>query len=296
MKKNIFLLAVLLGTFVCAGAQSSNFEGEITSDVNSVQKMKSQVLSNNILVKMILKKVMKKVENSGFYTGDYTTKVITKDNKTLTYLPYNNSYMLVEKIDGKMKMTTYYPYIKKGYYEVTDMSENQKKLEEMRKGTVEKTGRTMEILGRQCEIYKLKYEVTTDSAGGKSTTIMNNEFAMSNDPTLPDADQEYIPGVKGVPLKFINNTVSQMSVEKMLNTDFLMYIATEVKEIKPRKVEDAELAVPADIKLIDKSKDEKGFAKIIADNQKYLVKNGLWNPKSPDDVKIYDNLEEDWDY
>ena len=61
MKKKLLALAVLLGAFISAGAQSSNFEGEITSDVTSVQKMKSQVLSNNILVKMILKKVMKKV-------------------------------------------------------------------------------------------------------------------------------------------------------------------------------------------------------------------------------------------
>ena len=296
MKKKLLALAVLLGAFISAGAQSGNFEGEITSDVTSVQKMKSQVLSNNILVKMILKKVMKKVENSGFYTGNYTMKVITKGNKSLSYLPYNNCYMLTEKTDGKLKMTTYYPYIKKGYYEVTDMSENKKKVDEMRKGTVEKTGKTIEVLGRQCEVYKLKYEVTTDSAGGKSTTIMNNEFAITDDPTLPETDQECIPGVKGVPLKFINNTVSQMSVEKMLNTDFLMYIATEVKEIKNRAVDDAELAIPSDIKLIDKSKDEKGFAKIVADNQKYLVKNGLWNPKSPDDVKIYDNLDEEWDY
>jgi len=297
--KKLFLLALMacmIGTGAMAQTSENTFEGEVTADVASVQKLKTQVLSKNFLVKIILKNVMKKVENNGYYTGNYTMTSITKGNKTRSYLPYNNCYMITEKNGDQMKTITYYPYIKKGFYSNMNLTANQQMLDQMRKGKVEKTGETMTILGYKCDVYKVKYEQTTDSAGAKTTTILQNEFAICSDPSLPSADTETVPGVKGVPLKFINNTVAQTSVDKMLNMDILVYIATQTKEIKARKVDDSEVSVPDDIKLIDADKDAKGMAKIVQENQKYLQKNGLWKETSPDDVKIYDNLNEDWDY
>lgn len=300
MKKTIFLalVSIILGTGATFAqtANENTFEGEITSDLASVQKVKTQVLTKNLLAKIILKNVMKKVENNGWYTGNYTSTTIAKGNKSRTYTPYNNMYTIVERNGSQMKTTNYFPYIKKGYYSNTDLTQNQQQLEMMKKGNVEKTGETMTIAGYKCDVYSVKYEMVTDSAGTKSATNMHCNYAITQDPSLPDSEKEILPGVKGVPLKFFYNMASQSSTEKVLNLDILMYLASEVKEIKVRTVDDSELTVPSDIKLYDSVKDAKAVAKMLEENQKYMKKKGLWKVTEPDDVKIYDNLNEDWEY
>jgi hypothetical protein len=274
-------------------AQSDpNWEGEITTNLTSMQDMKSSVKTKNILAKMILKNVMKKIENNGYYTGTYTTTTIVKGkSRYKVFTPYNNSYMIVEKNGDMMKTTTYYPGIKKGYYTTTSLSANKQQLEEMRKGKIEKTGETMTLLGRKCEVYRVKYEVKNNADGTNATTIMNNDYAIYLDP----AEDEILPDIKGIPLKYINNTVSQ-STNEMLDLDYKMYLASETVAMKERAVDMSEVSVPSDIKLIDADKNQKGMLKIIEENMKYLKKNNMWKEKTPDEIKIYDNLQEDWEY
>lgn len=235
---------------------------------------------------------MKKIENNGYYTGTYTTTTIAKGkNRYKVFTPYNNSYMIVEKNGDMMKSTTYFPGIKKGYYTTTSISANKQQMEELRKGKIEKTGETMTLCGRKCEVYRVKYEVKTNADGTNSTTIMNNDYAIYLDPI----EDEVLPDIKGVPMKFINNTVSQ-STNDMLDMDYKMYLASEIVSIKDRAVDESEVTVPSEIKLIDADKNQKGMLKIIEENMKYLKKNNMWNEKSPDEIKIYDNLQEDWEY
>lgn len=292
----LFVLVSMIFGFGAIFAQTaSSFEGESTSTVTSMQKMTSSVKTKNILAKAILKNVMKKVENNGMYTGTYESTNIVKGNKSKNYLPYNDSYIITEKKGDQLVITTYYPGIKKGYYTTNNMTNNQQQLEMMRKGKVEKTGETMVIMGHKCDVYKVKYEVKADTAGTTSITNLHNEFAICNDPSLPSADEKVVPGVKGVPLKFINNTVSQ-TTNDMLNLDVQIYIASVVKEIKPRKVDDSEFSIPEGFKIINADKDPKGMAKIIEENQKYLKKNNKLVTNNPDEIKVYDNLNEDWEY
>ena len=296
---NKLMLFVLMSMVVGLGnaMAQTKFEGEVTFKCHSVQKAKSQVTTKNVLAKAIVKSIMKKNfdNNPGFYTGTYTMTSITKGDKNRTNTSYNNSVTVQVKEGDKIRTTTYFPYIKKGYTQVTNMTENQKQVEEMRKGQVEKTGETMTILGRKCDVYKVKYTMKTDSAGMVSTTNLNNEFAISTDSSLPGADLECIPGVKGVPLKFSNNTASQMSNE-MMNIDFLMSLSTIVTSITPRTVDDSEFEIPSDIKLIDIAKEPKQYLKMMEDNKKFMIKKKLWVEEAPDEAKIYDNLNEDWDY
>jgi len=35
---------------------------------------------------------------------------------------------------------------------------------------------------------------------------------------------------------------------------------------------------------------------MIDENKKYMIKNKLWKEEDPDKIKIYDNLQEDWEY
>ena len=296
---NKLMLFVLMSMVVGLGnaMAQTQFEGEVTSKCHSVQKAKSQVTTKNVLAKAIVKSIMKKNfdNNPSFYTGTYTTTVIAKGDKIRTNTPYNNSVTITVKEGDMTRTTTYFPYIKKGYTQVTNMTENQKQVEEMRKGQVEKTGETMTILGRKCDVYKVKYTMKTDSAGMVSTTNLHNEFAISTDSSLPGADLECIPGVKGVPLKFSNNTASQTSNE-MMNIDFLMSLSTIVTSITPRTVDDSEFEIPSDIKLIDIAKEPKQYLKMMEDNKKFMIKKKLWVEEAPDEAKIYDNLNEDWDY
>ena len=289
----LFFLVSMFFNYGTSFAQSDpNWEGEITTNLTSMQDMKSSVKTKNILAKMILKNVMKKIENNGYYTGTYTTKTIVKGkSRYKVFTPYNNSYMIVEKNGDMMKTTTYYPGIKKGYYTTTSLSANKQQLEEMRKGKIEKTGETMTLLGRKCEVYRVKYEVKNNADGTNATTIMNNDYAIYLDP----AEDEILPDIKGVPLKYINNTVSQ-STNEMLDLDYKMYLASETVAMKERAVDMSEVSVPSDIKLIDADKNQKGMLKIIEENMKYLKKNNMWKEKTPDEIKIYDNLQEDWEY
>ena len=82
----------------------------------------------------------------------------------------------------------------------------------------------------------------------------------------------------------------------MMNIDFLMSLSTIVTSITPRTVDDSEFEIPSDIKLIDIAKEPKQYLKMMEDNKKFMIKKKLWVEEAPDEAKIYDNLNEDWDY
>lgn len=301
MKKTILfaIVALFMGMVQVVAQTTIDFEGESTCKMFSSQKMQTKVLTKNILAKMITKSILKKYvdNNPSLYNGSYTATTICKGNKTCMKLSKDNSVIITLPVDGKYKIITYYPYIKKGYYMMSDVEDRQAQanFEQMRKGDVEKTGETMTILGRKCSVYKVKYEEVKDSAGTKAITNLHNEFAISDDPSLPEADKEIVPGVKGVPLKFAMNLVSQTNNE-MVNMDIRMAISSILTSITPRKVDDSEFEVPSDIKLVDIDAKPKEMFKIMSENTKYMKKNKLWVDPALNEDKIYDNLSEDWDF
>ena len=61
-------------------------------------------------------------------------------------------------------------------------------------------------------------------------------------------------------------------------------------------LDDSEFEIPSDIKLIDIAKEPKQYLKMMEDNKKFMIKKKLWVEEAPDEAKIYDNLNEDWDY
>ncbi|MBQ9560825.1 MAG: hypothetical protein IJV10_00890 [Prevotella sp.] len=302
MKKKLFFVLMLamcgLGTLSAQNtAEVSSFEGEMTSRLHNVTRFKSQTLTKNILAKMILKSIMKKfVDNSPVnYTGTYEAVTIGKGNKIRVHSSYNNSVMISVKDNGKLTMTIYYPYIKKGYTTVSDLEAVEKQNEAMQKGDPEKTGATIDILGHTCEVYKIMSEQVTDTLDSKSVMKVHQEFAMCDEPGLPPADKEYVKGVKGVPLKYTINTVAQIS-NKMVNIDYVMSIASMMTSFNMRSVDDSEFDIPSDVKIYETAKDAKIVAKINEENRKYMEKKGLWKEENPEESKIYDNLTEEWDY
>ena len=301
MKKMFLLIlaTMLLGIESLSAQSTVAFEGETTSKIFSSQKMQTKVLTKNLLAKMITKAILKKYvdNNPALYNGAYTATTICKGNKTCVKYSKDNSVVLTLSEGDKYKVITYYPYIKKGYYTIskTNVNEAQQNLELMRKGEVEKTGETLTILGRKCTVYRVKYEEEKDSAGTKMITNFHNDFAICDDPTLPGADTELVPGLKGTPLKFAMNLVSQTNSE-MVNMDIRMSISSVLTSMTPRTVDDSEFEVPQDIKLVDIDAKPKEFFKIVKENQKYMQKKKLWVDPALNEDKIYDNLSEDWDF
>ena len=302
MKKLVLLILMpfILGILnVSAQSELNDFEGETTAKIFNSQKMKSAVLTKNLVAKMIVKAVTKKYldNNPALYNGAYTATTIIKGGKICVKSSNLNTVTITIPEGGKTKTICYFPYIKKGYYTYssTDAKQAQQQLEQMRKGNVEKTGETMNIMGHKCTVYKVKYESSTDSAGMKVKTIINNEYAISNDPSLPEVNKEIIPGVHGAPLKFATNVVSQTNSD-MINMDVRIAIASIVTSITPRTVADSEFEVPADIKLINIDGNEKEYFKLYSENTKYLKKNKLWVDPAINEDRIYDNLQEEWDY
>lgn len=301
--KKILLLVLVSIVFgvsnVVAQSENGNFEGEATARIFTSQKMKSAVLTKNLLAKMIVKAVTKKYldNNPALYNGAYTATTIVKGEKTCVKSSSINSVTISLPENGKVKTICYFPYIKKGYYTYSspDVEQAKQQMEQMRKGKVEKTGETMTIMGHKCTVYKVKYEQTLDSAGTKSTTIIHNEYAICEDPSLPQGTEEVIPGVHGAPLKFATNIVSQMNSE-MMNLDVRMAVSSITTSITPRAVEDSEFEVPSDVKLINVDGNQKEYFKLFAENTKYLKKAGLWVDPAKNEDTIYDNLSEDWDY
>lgn len=301
MKKTILLalVALFMGLVQVSAQTAAGFEGETTSKMFSSQKMQSKVLTKNFLAKMITKSILKKYldNNPSLYNGAYTATTICKGNKVCSKYTKDNSVVITIPEDGKYKIITYYPFIKKGYYTKSTVSaaQAQVNLEQMRKGNLEKTGETMMILGRRCSVYKMKYEEVKDSAGTKTILNMHNEFAICDDPSLPMADQNIVSGVKGVPLKFFTNLVTQTNTD-MVNMDIRMAISTMITSITPRKVEDSEFEVPSDVKLVDVDAKPQEMFKIMLENTKYMKKHKLWVDPALNEDKIYDNLSEDWDF
>ena len=82
----------------------------------------------------------------------------------------------------------------------------------------------------------------------------------------------------------------------MINMDVRIAIASIVTSITPRTVADSEFEVPADIKLINIDGNEKEYFKLYSENTKYLKKNKLWVDPAINEDRIYDNLQEEWDY
>ena len=299
MKRMMFLLlSALFGLgMVCAQTDANAFEGEITSKVFQSQKAKASVKTKNVLAKMILKSVMKKYVEGGpeVFNGSYTAVTLAKGNKNRVNASYNNSVTITVTEGDVITTTTYYPFVKKGWTTKASVSDSKKQMAEMAKGDVEKTGETMTILGHKCEVNRLKYTKTDNQQGTVTTINMNNDYALCDDPSLPGADTETVPGVKGVPLKFVTNMVTQ-SDNEYLNLDIRLTVSTEVKSITPRAVDDSEFVVPSDIKMIDPSKEPKKYLKMLTENYEYMKKQGLWPDNSVNEDKIFDNLNEEWDF
>lgn len=256
---------------------------EITA--KTFQNSFSKQMGHDAVSKVLANKQNKK---SNGYNGEYTNKIILKGNKFRSEISYNNSVMIMTPNgDGKRKIVTYYPYIKKGYTTIVDTT----KLPQISFGKIEKTEEIMEVLGYKCDIYKQKMQGKTETPEMTIENNTHNDFAICSDTASHLPMSEIFPGIKGHMLKSTTNTVIT-TTSKTMNIDQIQSVSTIVESFNQRDVDDSEFEVPSDIVMYDVIESTK----IMEENKNYMIKNGLWNELPPDNHKIYDNLTEDWDF
>ena len=293
MKKFTTILMFVLIASMATAQTMYTFEGESTAKV--YKNCKTKVTGSGPLMNMLFKRYVTNNPDANF-VGTYTTRTVTKKGKTRVEASYNNSVTIeIEEEDGKIKQTVYYPYIKKGYtfYRDKYLDEQNDKMEEMRKGEIEHLSENLTILGYKCDVYKVKYVGQTDTLGTVTDLTTHNEYAISTDPSLPDTDKEVLPGIKGFPLKYCTSRDALGSNKQhKINIDTYYSISQETTSITPREVDDSEFEIPSDIKIVG----ALSMMKTIYANKSYMEKKGLWKELPADEDKIYDNLEDDWDF
>lgn len=301
MKKTLFVFVLSLvlgiGNIAAQTAEPKPFEGEIVQKMNSYQKVKTKIMSKNLLVKMIAGSIVKKYvdNNPDYYNGICTSTFVVKGVKTREHHSGKNRVTITLPEDGRTKFMVYYPYIKKGYYYYI-ANESKKELEangvKINQSQIEKTGE-MTVDGHKCDVYKTKFDMESNEGGAHNVGNVHCEWAVCQG--FVTGEGYALPGVKGMVLKSTINVVSQ-ATSKEMNMDLRFNFASTLEKMTERAVADSEFEVPAEIKMVDIEKKPKEMLKIIQENAKYLKKKGLW-VEAPDEApKIYDNLAEDWDY
>lgn len=279
------LVFTLLTVALSCNMLSAQNGYEITA--KTFQNSFSKQMGHDAVSKVLANKQNKK-SNGYNYNGEYTNKIIQKGNKIRTDISYNNSVMInTPNGDGKSKIVTYYPYIKKGWTMIVDTA----KLPQISVGEIEKTGEIMEVLGYKCDIYRQKMQGKTETPEMTTEYNTHNDFAICSDTASHLPMSEIFPGIKGHMLKSTTNTVIT-TTSKTMNIDQIQSVSTIVESFNQRDVDDSEFEVPSDIVLYDVIESTK----IMEENKNYMIKNGLWNELPPDNHKIYDNLTENWDF
>lgn len=233
------------------------------------------------------------ISNPNIYNGIYTLKYVLKGNKKRMETTYNNCITIITRHDdGKNEIAVYYPYIKKGYTYVFNQ-DSQKAIEEMRKGKIEKTGKTITVLGYNCDIYKEILQNKVETPDLVSETNIINEYAVCTDIALSWPLEDFVPGLSGFwfILKSTNNCISTTK-SKYVNMDSRISCATIVSSCGERNIDDSEFEIPSDIKMYDSNE----AAKIMEENKNNMVKNDLWNELPADDHRFFDNLSDDWNF
>lgn len=320
MKKLFLAVLVLAAATVNLNAQTTNgqqqFEGEVVMKMNSYQKVKTVLKTNNLLVKMMIKPIMRKYveENPDYFNGIYTQTTIVKGKKMrIDHSGKNSVTLILPQADGANKYIVYYPYIKKGYWQTLKNNVNQADVSQFAQsvatpngqgGTIQNGGTALNysnteklgqinVDGHKCQVYRIKMDTNSDTLGTKTKMNIHNEWAVCNDYDMGNVQN--LPTGGGVALKSTSNMVSQTSSD-MMDMEMVFRIAGTLQKLTQREVKDEEFEVPNNIKLVDINKKPKEFIKILQENVKYLKKNKLWHEAPDTEPKIYDNMEEDWDY
>lgn len=249
--KRFLLAAATLCLGLTTMAQESSFEGELLYE-NTVTSSAG----------------MRKLFPSLFKDGSYEMQFIVKGKRRAIYDTFAG---LVQYQDFDSDMGyCYSPLLKKGFKFVLSSEEKRmdKKYKYKYKGSIRNTGETKEIEGLKCQHYKGEISLSDNLFGAEvvAKTIVDGWICRDFPPM-------YIGSVKIAGMPLVYDVIQSMGMTLMGSQRQHQYI--EVKAVKRRSVDDAEVTVPEDILFQSSDDAEESMMKLQKEIAKYIKKNKL---------------------
>lgn len=274
MKKILFLFCAML---FCCFRSVAQFEGEYTSKIYQNYKSDASGVGSKLLNAITSKSTNKRINK-----GIYTMQEVVKGNKRKLITASDNKVTIYVVESDYEETTEYYTDIKKGY-RITNPTGSKKSAAS--NAEISKYG-SATISGHKCDLYKVRLVRMTMENDGMSLV---STYDIAIDPTMQVAEDMIIPGtgLNGFAYKSVHTLESKQQ-------DYTSYnvISTMVTSIKERTVDDSEFEVPSDIQIVG----ILNMNKVMKEHEKYMQKNPVPPDPKFDENKVYDNLEEDWDY
>lgn len=160
------------------------------------------------------------------------------------------------------------------------------------KNNVKETGETKTIKGEECGLAKGQIISTVDGSGIKPT-VHDMEVWCSKKYKISPTYKYFVNGlnVSGIAVKYTINSHGKVPLFGSMDS----FIAAEVKEITPRKVEDSELEAPAGYEYKETDSPNKMLG-IYGDTSKYLKKNNMYPTDADKDTEVTYKIDEEWDF
>jgi hypothetical protein len=210
----------------------------------------------------------------------FHTLLLPSENKVIIYSDYLKRG---QQFDYTNYVNTYL-----GQLSPNDNGGSDSDVKSSRTSTVEKTGKKIDYLGQECEIYK---GVVTSTVEFCDPAVSNIELWVSNKYSIYKSYWSFLYGVQvpGIVTKWSYDQKSKIPLMGTLSS----YVASELKEIHERTVSDDEMKVPDgyEIKISSSAFKVLGLYK---DNKKYMMKNKIYPTQKESDVTY--SIDDKWDF
>lgn len=142
-----------------------------------------------------------------------------------------------------------------------------------------------------CEIHK--GQLITSVSGSSNPATTNIEVWCSTKYTVDPVYQYYLYGidVPGIAMKWTIDYQAKIPFVGKMSS----YVASEVKSIIPRAIDDSEMQIPSDYELKETDSAFKMLG-IYGDTKKYLKKNKMYPGDADADTEVTYKIEEEWDF
>lgn len=242
-------------------------------------------------------KVVRKVSKGMAYNGVRNVKVIIKGKKM--HIRDESIHLNTLLLPDENCVIIYNDLLKRGLkcsysnYTQTYMAAYGPKSYDpglTKEYTIKPSGEIEIFLGEECEKYK---GTVTTSTSASSPAVANVEVWCSTKYKVDPVYYCYLNGVEipGIAMKWTTDQHAKVPLFGSLDS----FVASEVKSITPRNVEDSEMQLPSGYEL-KKTDSPFKMLRIYGDTKKYLKKNKMYPADADNETEVTYQIEEEWDF
>lgn len=242
-------------------------------------------------------KTVRKFSKGMSYNGARDVKVIVKGKNVL--IKDESLHLNTLLLPDEEEAIVYSDVLKRGLkctysdYTRTYMSTygpNTWAPQQTKEYSVKKTNATKNIDGHKCVQYAGKVITHTPAPEPIVTDV---EVWTDTKYKMPEAYLNYLYGivVDGLVVKCTTDLKSKVPLFGRQDS----FVASEMKSVTPRKVDDSEMTVPADYELKETDSPFK-MNGIHSDTKKYLKNNKMYPADADADTEVTYKIEEEWDF